>query len=231
MLENINITIKPCTSVAIVGYNGAGKTTLTKLLMRLYDVSGGEVLYNGVNIKDYKLSEYRKLFGAVFQDYELFASSLADNVVMDDVGHDEDEILDALHNSGFSERLEEMEHGLQTHITREFDDEGTALSGGEAQKVAIARVLYKDCKMIVLDEPSSALDPISEYHLNETILKQADNRTVIFISHRLSTTRLADVIYMLEDGKIVEHGSHDELMALDGKYAYMFNLQASKYQG
>ncbi|PWW02756.1 ATP-binding cassette subfamily B protein [Paenibacillus cellulosilyticus] len=230
LLKNISFTLEPNKSVAIVGYNGAGKTTLTKLLMRLYDVNQGEILYNGVNIKQYDLMAYRDLFGATFQDYELFATSLADNVSMGMPTPQREEIIRALENSGFGEKLASMARGIDTTITKEFDDQGTLLSGGEAQKVAIARVLYKNCPIIVLDEPSSALDPISEYNMNEAILKEASNKTVVFISHRLSTTRMADMIYMIEEGRIIEQGSHKELMDLNGKYAYMFNLQAERYR-
>lgn len=230
VLQDVSFTFEPNKSVAIVGYNGAGKTTLTKLLMRLYDVDQGEILYNGINIKEYDLMEYRGLFGATFQDYELFATSLADNVSMGMPSPNREEIIRALEKSGFGEKLNHMARGIDTTITKEFDDQGTLLSGGEAQKVAIARVLYKNCPIIVLDEPSSALDPISEYNMNEAILKEASNKTVVFISHRLSTTRLADKIYMIEQGRIIEQGSHKELMDLNGKYAYMFNLQAERYR-
>lgn len=230
VLQDVSFTFEPNKSVAIVGYNGAGKTTLTKLLMRLYDVDQGGIFYNGINIKEYDLMEYRGLFGATFQDYELFAASLADNVSMGMPSPNREEIIRALEKSGFGEKLTHMARGIDTTITKEFDDQGTLLSGGEAQKVAIARVLYKNCPIIVLDEPSSALDPISEYNMNEAILKEASNKTVVFISHRLSTTRLADKIYMIEHGRIIEQGSHKELMDLNGKYAYMFNLQAERYR-
>lgn len=230
VLKDINMTINPKEKIAIVGYNGAGKTTLTKLLMRLYDVSEGEILYNGLNIKEYDLTQYRDNFGAVFQDYQLFAASIAENITMGNEKIDETKVENALEQSGFVERLRTMKNGIHSQLTREFDDAGENLSGGEAQKVAIARVLYKDCNIIILDEPSSALDPISEFHLNETIMNAAKQKTVILISHRLSTTRMADRIYMFENGRIIETGSHEELMKLGGKYAYMFNLQAEKYK-
>jgi ATP-binding cassette subfamily B protein len=231
ILKNISFTIKPYEKIAFVGYNGAGKTTLTKLLMRLYDVSQGEINLNNVNIKDYKVDEYRRSFGTVFQDYQMFATSIAENVVMDEYKEkNKENIIKALENSGFSDKLFSMEKGIFTNLTREFDDTGVNLSGGESQKVAISRVFAKQCQTIILDEPSSALDPISEYNLNQTMLQAAKNKTVIFISHRLSSTRMADRIYMLEKGEIIEEGTHEELMNLNGKYAEMFNLQAEKYR-
>jgi ATP-binding cassette subfamily B protein len=231
ILKNISLRIKPYEKIALVGYNGAGKTTLTKLLMRLYDVSEGEILLNGTNIKDYKLEDYRSSFGTVFQDYQMFAASIGENVVMDEFSEkSRNTVLEALESSGFSEKLGAMDRGVDTPLTREFDKAGVNLSGGESQKVAIARVFAKQCQTIILDEPSSALDPISEYNLNKTMLQAAKNKTVIFISHRLSSTRMADRIYMLEKGEIIEEGTHEELMELNGKYAEMFNLQAEKYR-
>ena len=186
ILKNINLTIRPYEKIAFVGHNGAGKTTLTKLFMRLYDVTEGEILYNGVNIKEYDIEQYRNHFGSVFQDYQLFAASIAENVMMDQIPCNDNDIVEALNGSGFTEKLAALPKGIHTRLTREFDDDGIDLSGGEAQKVAIARVLFKNSNIIILDEPSSALDPISEYHLNETITKAAYHKTVIFISHRLS---------------------------------------------
>lgn len=230
ILKNISINIKPYEKIAFVGYNGAGKTTLTKLLMRLYDVSKGEILLNNVNIKNYELESYRNSFGTVFQDYQIFAANIAENVIMDEVTNNEKDIIDALENSGFAEKLNSYKNGIYTPLTREFEENGVNISGGEAQKIAIARVFAKPCQIIILDEPSSALDPISEYNLNQTMLDAAANKTVIFISHRLSSARMADRIYMLEKGEIIEQGSHEELMNFDGKYAEMFNLQAEKYK-
>jgi len=230
VLNKINLSVKPGSKIAIVGPNGAGKSTLTKLIMRLYDVSEGEILYGGKNIKEYDTEAYRGIFGSVFQDYQLFAASLSENVAMSSEVVREEQIKDALEKAGFADKLSLLKNGTETSLTREFDENGIGLSGGESQKIAIARVLFKNSKFIVLDEPSSALDPISEYHLNETITKVAKDKTIIFISHRLSTTRMCDEIYMVENGEILELGSHEELMAQDGKYAYMFNLQAEKYR-
>jgi ATP-binding cassette subfamily B protein len=230
-LKNINLTIKPNEKIAIVGYNGAGKSTLIKLLMRLYDTTSGEITLNDTNIKEFSTQAYRNDFGAVFQDYQVFAATIGENVVMDSSNERQvDKIKKALYDSGFGDRLEELDKNLDTPLTREFSKEGINLSGGEGQKIAIARIFYKNCKYVILDEPSSALDPISEYKLNETMFEVAKNKTVIFISHRLSTTCMADRIFMLEKGEIIEQGSHNELMALNGKYADMFNKQAEKYR-
>ena len=231
VLKNVNLTIHPGEKIAIVGYNGAGKTTLTKLLMRLYDVTEGEIRLDGKNVKEFGIEEYRKYFGAVFQDYQLFAGTVAENVKMGIVEEeDRENIRDALEKAGFSEKLASLERQEDTVLTREFDKKGTNLSGGEAQKVAIARVFAKNCKMVILDEPSSALDPISEYNINHSMLEAAKDKTVVFVSHRLSTTRIADRIIMFEDGEIIEEGSHSQLMELNGKYAEMFLLQAEKYR-
>ncbi len=230
-LKNINLKIEPYQKIAIVGYNGAGKSTLVKLLMRLYDVSEGEITLDGVNIKEFETEKYRKEFGAAFQDFQIFAATLGENVAMNfNFAEDEDKIIDALKHSGFEDKLLDLPLGIKIPLTKEFYKEGTNLSGGESQKVAISRVFYKPCRYAILDEPSSALDPISEYNLNQNMITIAENKTVIFISHRLSTTCMADKIYMLEKGEIIEQGSHKELIELNGKYAEMFNKQAEKYR-
>ncbi len=226
-LKNINLEIKPNQKIALVGYNGAGKTTLTNLLLRLYDVTEGRITADGIDIKEWNVKSYHENFAAVFQDFSLFGATLAENVAMEDVP-EKGRVEAALKESGFSKTLPD---GIDSILLREFDEDGVSLSGGEAQKVAVARAFYKDCAFAVLDEPSANLDPVSEYALNEAMARAAADKTVIFISHRLSTTVMADVIYMLENGEIVESGSHEELMALNGKYAYMFNLQAEKYRG
>ncbi len=228
-LNNINLTIKPYEKIAIVGYNGAGKSTLTKLLMKFYEASEGNIYYDGVDIKEYDTNEYRNNCGAVFQDYKIFAGTVAENVVMDFAKNSE-KINESLVNSGLDNKLSDLKDGINTQLTKEFYEDGTNLSGGEEQKLAISRIFYKDCGIIILDEPSSALDPISEYRLNKTILSLSEHKTVIFISHRLSTTCMADRILMMENGEIIEEGSHEELIDKNGKYAEMFNLQAEKYR-
>ena len=234
ILNNISLMIHPGERVALVGYNGAGKTTLIKLIMRLYDPNEGEILYNGIDIRDYDVHEYRSRIGTIFQDFRIFAATVGENVVLD---KDEETIekesrpavLKALEYSGFKERLDKLSNGLATELTTEFEQEGIDLSGGESQKLAIARAFFKDAHMVILDEPSSALDPIAEYQLNKTMLQAAEGKSVVFISHRLSTTRHADRILMMENGRVIEEGNHDELIRLQGKYAAMWKAQAGRY--
>ncbi len=226
VLKNINLEISPYKKIALVGYNGAGKTTLTNLLLRLYDVTEGKITVNGKDIRDWDIKAYHENFAAVFQDFSLFGATLGENVSMDDAP-DEEKVKKAVRTSGFDKELPD---GTDSILLREFDDNGVSLSGGEAQKIAIARTFYKNCPFAILDEPSANLDPVAEYSLNQAMAKAADDKTVIFISHRLSTTVMADEIYMLEKGEIIERGSHEQLMALNGKYAYMFCLQAEKYK-
>ena len=225
VLQNVSLIIKPGEKIAIVGYNGAGKTTLVKLLMRLYDPTEGEILLDGVNIKEYCLTGYRRKIGTVFQDYQIFAATLYDNVVLDTSKGHKKNVKAALAKSGFAEPLP-----VETPLTREFMDDGVNLSGGEAQKVAIARTFFKQADYLIFDEPSSALDPISEYNMNNAMRDASVGKTVVFISHRLSSTKMADKIYMFENGKIIEAADHDTLMKNDGKYAEMFKMQAKRYR-
>ena len=230
VLKNVSLKINKGERIAIVGYNGAGKTTLTKLIMRLYDVSEGEILYNGYNIKEYDLDLLRKKIGAVFQDYRIFAATVAENVLADLYAEDKEAlVVRSLESSTFGDRLKTLEKGIHTQLTREFYEDGTDLSGGEAQKVAIARVFAHDNELIIMDEPSSALDPMAEYELNKSISENAKGKTAIFISHRLSTTRHSDRIFMFEGGVLTESGSHEELMRDNRNYAKMFNIQAKNY--
>lgn len=224
-LSDINLTIKPYEKIALVGFNGAGKTTLTNLLLRLYDVSEGSIKIDGEDIRTVKTSEHRNRFAAVFQDFQIFSCNVGENVALDST-YNFDDVKSALNHSGFDKKLK---GGTQTELLREFDDEGVMLSGGEAQKIAVARAFYKKCPYVILDEPSANLDPIAEYNLNRAMLEAAEDKTVIFISHRLSTTVNADKIYVMEQGRIIESGSHKELMSKNGTYAEMFNLQAEKY--
>lgn len=232
VLKDVSLKIHKNEKIAIVGYNGAGKSTLIKLLLRLYEPNKGAIYLNGRPVRDYKTDDYRELFGTVFQDFKLFSVTIAENVKMDlldGTPEEEERIKKALDAATFTNKLEQLPDGIYTQLGREFDDNGTILSGGEAQKVAIARTIMQNNQIVIMDEPSSALDPDSEYELNKLMMSATYNKAVVFISHRLSTTRMADKIYMLEDGRIIEHGSHDELMRLNGKYAEMFNLQAEKY--
>ena len=238
ILKNINMVVRPNEKIALVGYNGAGKTTLIKLIMRLYNTTDGDIYYDNVNIKDYEVGAYRNKIGAVFQDYKIYAATLKENVLLDDceqkIGIKEqcvnEQVIAALEESGFGERLSSLTDGLDTPLSTEFEENGVSLSGGESQKVAIARVFYKNANLIILDEPSSALDPVAEYNLNKAMHRMSQKKSVIYISHRLSTTRNADRIYMLEDGSIIESGTHRELLDLNGKYASMWNVQAGRYR-
>ena len=230
LLKDISLHIRPGQKIALVGYNGAGKTTLVKLLMRLYDVGEGRILVDGTDIRDYQVEKYRASIGTVFQDFNIFAGNVRENVLMNVAdGCKEEPILQALSESGLLEKVQDMKDGLDTQLTTEIMEKGVNLSGGESQKLAIARVFYQKAGLMILDEPSSALDPIAEYQLNHAMLKATQDKTVIFISHRLSTTRLADYIIMLENGQIAELGTHEGLLKMNGKYAQMWRVQAGAY--
>lgn len=252
-LKNISLKVKPGEKVAIVGYNGAGKTTLIKLLMRLYDPTEGKILYHGQNIKEFKPYDYRRRIGVVFQDYQMYGANLEENVIMADPAFAVDQLenamqskesdsdasffeklklgaVSALERAGFGERYKSLDKGLDTQVTAEFDKEGVNFSGGESQKIAISRAFYKDADILIMDEPSSALDPIAEYELNKAMESAAKGKTVFYISHRLSTTRDADRIILLENGRIAEEGTHESLLAMNGKYAEMWRVQAGRYE-
>lgn len=229
-LKNVNIKMEKGQTVALVGVNGAGKSTLVKLLLRFYDPTEGEILYNGVNIKEYDVLSLRSKIATVFQDYKIFALSVAENVMCREC--DENDKIQAeqmLRRSGAWDKIATLEDGVDTVLTREFDDNGAGLSGGENQKLAVARMFAKDFELAILDEPSSALDPIAEYKMYENLIAATENKTVIYISHRLSSAVLSDKIFVLDGGTVSESGSHAELMARGGKYSKMFTLQASSY--
>lgn len=232
-LKNIHMTIHRGEKIAIVGHNGAGKTTFTKLLMRLYDPTEGDILYHGTHIREYKLAAYRELFASAFQDYQVFSMSVAENVLMrtPEGEADYERARRALCDAGIMEKVDSLPHGMDTVLTKEFAEDGAVLSGGELQKIAMARAFARSCEVAVFDEPSSALDPVAEYRLYESMMKACEDKTVIFISHRLSTAVLADRIYLFENGEIAEQGSHKELMEQNGLYADMFRKQAEKYKG
>ena len=233
ILQDINLEIKKGQKIALVGYNGAGKTTLVKLLMRLYDPCQGVIERNGQDIRCLKLSDYRNGIGAVFQDFKLYAASLRENVVMDLCSMDKQEtyqVEHALHRAGFDLSGRKLKYQIETPLTTEFEKDGVNLSGGESQKVAIARTLYRNHDLIIMDEPSSALDPASGFKLNQELKEIAEDKTVIFISHRLATARDADCIYMMKEGRIVEQGTHTQLLKLGGEYCRMWELQARAYQ-
>ena len=230
-LNNISFKINKGETFAVVGHNGAGKTTLSKLIMRLYDVTEGEILYNGINIKEYDLLKYRKKFASVFQDYRIFAMTVAENVLIQEV--DEINVATAkaaLTQSGVYEKIKTLPEAENTLLTREFDNQGALLSGGEAQKVTIARMFAKDFEIAILDEPSSALDPIAESKMYDALMEGTQGKTVFYISHRLSSATRSDRILVFAGGSLIESGTHDELMAADGEYCKMFTLQASGYR-
>lgn len=233
ILHDVSMEIRRGQKIALVGYNGAGKTTLVKLLMRLYDPDSGTILRNGKDIRTLKLDDYRQGIGAVFQDYKIYAASIRENVVMDICTMDRQETYDvenALFQAKFNLTERRLKYQIETPLTTEFEKDGVNLSGGESQKVAIARTLYRRQDLIIMDEPSSALDPSAEYQLNRELQEIAKDRTVIFISHRLSAARDADRIYMMKQGRIVEQGTHEQLLALDGEYSQMWRLQAEGYR-
>jgi ATP-binding cassette subfamily B protein len=226
----LNFCIDGNSVVALVGHNGAGKSTIIKLLFRLYDPIEGEILVNGRNIKEYNLRAYRKLFAAAFQDYKVFALPIKDNVLMGYLCENEDEaVVDALIKAGVYDKIETLPNGINTILTKEFDEDGAILSGGQYQKIAVARTFIQNCPIKFYDEPSSALDPIAEYELYESIMKESKDKIMIFISHRLSSVRSADKVFMLEQGKLIEQGTHEELMKINGVYADMYKKQAMNY--
>ncbi|MDE7247586.1 MAG: ABC transporter ATP-binding protein/permease, partial [Lachnospiraceae bacterium] len=232
ILKDITFSIKTGQKVALVGYNGSGKTTLVKLLLRLYDPDTGKICYHGKDIRKYQVMSYRRSIGSVFQDFKLYAATLKENVLMDaEEGSREESyrVEQALYDAHFTLEDNRLSYQIETPLTTEFEKDGVNLSGGEAQKVAIARTLYRKQNMIIMDEPSSALDPLAEYRLNQELNEIAKDKTVVFISHRLSTVCDADCIYMMENGRIVETGTHEELLTRDGKYAAMWKIQAGLY--
>ena len=227
----MNMKIRKGEKIAIVGHNGAGKTTLVKLIMGLYQATEGEIAISGENINTYEPKSFHNRFGTVFQDLQVFALPLSHNVLMHKPRNAEERRLveDSLRKAQFGDRLDLLPNGIDTMVTKEFDENGMGLSGGEAQKIAIARVFARKPDIVILDEPSSALDPIAEYNMYQNMLTATDGETVIFISHRLSATRDADRIYLFENGTILEQGSHSELMQMGGRYAEMWKLQAQNY--
>ncbi len=232
VLKDVTFAVEPGQKIALVGYNGSGKTTLVKLLLRLYDPDSGKICYHGNNIQDYQVMAYRRSIGSVFQDFKLYAATLKENVLMDvgDGSREESYLVErALYDAHFTLDDNRLSYQIETPLTAEFEKDGVNLSGGEAQKVAIARTLYRRQNLIIMDEPSSALDPLAEYRLNQELNEIAKDKTVIFISHRLSTVRDADCIYMMENGRIVESGTHEDLLAGEGRYAAMWRMQAGLY--
>ena len=214
----------------MVGMNGSGKTTMIKLLCRLYDPTEGEITLNGINIKKYDYIEYLDLFAVVFQDFKLFALPLGQNVAAaQQVDQEKAELC--LKKAGFGRRLQELPQGLDTCLYKDFDKDGVEISGGEAQKIALARALYKDAPIIVLDEPTAALDPIAESEVYAKFNEIVKAKTAVYISHRLSSCRFCDDIAVFHEGRLVQRGNHEQLLAeKGGKYEELWNAQAQYYQ-
>jgi len=229
VLKDINLKIISGEHLSVVGLNGAGKTTFIKLLCRLYDVTEGEILIDGINIKEYSEEEYRKLFAVVFQDFQLFAFSLRDNIALCDTAKEE-EVNRVLELSGFYEDAQKLPQGLDTMLYKSFDEKGTELSGGQQQKTAIARALYKNAPIVILDEPTAALDPVAEYDIYRSFDTLVGGKTAIYISHRLSSCKFCDKIAVFAENTIKEYGTHDELVdKKNGIYAELFAAQAQYY--
>ena len=230
-LSHLNLTIRPGEKLAVVGLNGAGKTTMIKLLLRLYDPTEGQITLNGIDIKKFKRSDYYRLFAPVFQNVEIFAFLMSENIAMKSADElDRAKATESACEAGLEEKLASLAKGIDTPLTKIVEDDGVDLSGGEKQKLALARALYKGAKIVVLDEPTSALDAIAEQELYERFDGMIGDKSAVYISHRLASTRFCDRIAMFEDGRLVEFGSHDELMEKNGKYAAMFNVQAQYYR-
>ncbi len=229
-LKDVNVEIHSGTKLSVVGENGAGKTTFIKLLCRLYDPTEGEILCNGINIRDIDYDKYMAIFSAVFQDYKLFSFSIRDNIVLNDAKVSDERVNQLLRKVGLYEKISRLPKGINTNIYKEFDESGIEPSGGEAQKIAIARAIARDSKIVILDEPLSALDPKAEHEIYEQFEDMVQNKTAIYISHRLSSSRSCDSILVFENGSITEMGTHQELVEKGGKYAELYSMQADPYK-
>ncbi len=227
-LRNVNITIQSGQKLSIVGENGAGKTTFVKLLTRLYEPTEGEILLDGVNIQDIDYEQYMSLFSTVFQDYKLFSLSLKDNIALA-MPMDESKVRKIIEYVGLGETLKKLSKGINTSVYKNFDETGFEPSGGEGQKIALARALYKDAPIVILDEPTAALDPRAEYKIYQQFNGMVKGKTAVYISHRLSSTKFCDAIAVFNHGEIVEYGSHEDLLNKNGIYCELFSMQAQFY--
>jgi ABC-type multidrug transport system fused ATPase/permease subunit len=228
VLKDVSFKLRQGESLSIVGRNGAGKTTIIKLLSRLFQPTSGNIMINGIDINSIDIAHYRDLLSVVFQDFKTFEFSIEDNVTSGEKVIEKQLTL-ALEKSGLEEKVQSLPQGINTNVGKRFDNNGTEFSGGELQKLAIARALYKNASVIVLDEPTAALDPYAELEVYERFHDMMENHTVVYISHRLSSCKFCQRIIFLEDGSIIEDGNHDELINLNGKYSEMFQMQASQY--
>lgn len=228
-LENVSLTLKPGQKTAVVGMNGSGKTTLVKLLCRMYDPDRGRILFNGVDIREYDYKSYMGLFSVVFQDFKLLALPVGENVAAAKE-YDVDKVQDCIAKAGLAERVQRMGKGVSTSLYRDIDEDGVEVSGGETQKIALARALYKDAPFVVLDEPTAALNPVSEHEIYSRFEKLVGEKTAVFISHRLSSCRFCDEILVFHEGRLVQRGTHQELLKDQrGQYYKMWQAQARYY--
>lgn len=229
VLDHVSLKIEPSEKIAVVGKNGSGKTTLVKLLCRLYEPEEGEILWNGKNIREYDLREWQKIFAIVFQDYSLLSLTLGQNVAASEQ-YEAERAKEVLQLAGFGERLNKLKKGLETMVYPEYEQDGVSFSGGEEQKIAIARAIYKGGQICILDEPTAALDPVSESRVYESFDEIVKGKTAVYISHRLSSCKFSDRIFVLDNGKIAESGTHEALLSQNGLYAQLWQAQAQYYK-
>ncbi len=230
VLNGVSLTLRQGEHLSVVGLNGAGKTTFIKLLCRLYDPTEGEILLDGINIKEYDYDEYISIFAPVFQDFRLFSFSIKENIVLDNLNNDQERVDGIIEQVGLKEKIGTLEKGVDTMLFKSFDENGIEPSGGEQQKIAIARALYKRAPVVILDEPTAALDPVAEYEIYRQFDTLVGGKTAIYISHRLSSCKFCDRIAVFSEGGIKEYGTHDELVEIDGGvYSEMFRAQARYY--
>ena len=229
-LTNINLTLHPGEKLAVVGLNGAGKTTLIKLICGFLDPTKGRVLLDGKDIRDFNRADYYTMFSAVFQSFSLLAGTIATNVAQNDVSIDMERVKDCIEKAGLKSKVETLPAGYETYLNREVYEGAILLSGGETQRLMLARALYKNAPFIVLDEPTAALDPIAEADMYQKYHEMTSGRSSIYISHRLASTRFCDRIIMIDNARISEEGTHDELLKLGGKYADLYKVQSKYYK-
>lgn len=229
-LHNINLRIAPGEKVAVVGLNGAGKTTLIRLISGFYDPTEGEVLLNGINIKEFNRREYYRLFSAVFQEFSILDATINDNITLEDDATNPERVWEVISKAGLEVKVKNLPDGLNTIIGKKIYENGVLLSGGEEQRLILARALYKDAPILLLDEPTAALDPIAENDIYHKYNSMTNGKTSVFISHRLASTRFCDRILLLDKGRIIEEGTHDSLILSNGEYAKLFNVQKKYYQ-